>query len=253
MAAFFWMMVGSLGTLAMGFIGNAAFHLWTERRCPRRIETYGLHFEGFPDGLQTIFFGEPMPRQAWNMIPTHLAVNARVFAFFLRSTGTGVIKDLKIKISAGDDSGIAFHKFEVEKQVICHRLTTEKDEDRSILATWSYLNSNDFIDLYVLATGETRPAEITIDVDAEDVRITESFPLAPVNLINPLRSPIIPGNRDHFLEKFVRVSMLASVGRDFTPSDKESDETCQAGQERGRDKNAVGSLCLPQSKTPAPP
>jgi hypothetical protein len=161
-------------------------------------------------------------------IPTPLRDNARVFAFFIRSTGSAVIKNLRIKISAGDDSGIAFHKFEVDKELICHRLSTEQNEDKSILATWDYLNPNDFIDLYVLATGKSRPAEITIDVDAEDVRVTESFPVDPVNLINPLQSAVLPWGRDHFLEKFLRVTMVASAGTDQPVFPQLTSATCKA-------------------------
>ena len=126
---------------------------------------------------------------------------------------------MKIKAHAKDGSGIAFYKFNVEKQIICDRLSTEQDEDKSVTATWEYLHPGDFVEFYVVATATDERANITIDVDGESIAIRETFPGNPISLINPFKYPFISAENDQFLLRFVQLWMVVtSHGEEGLPT-----------------------------------
>jgi hypothetical protein len=213
---------GSIATIAVGFIGKVLFHAWSEKRARPAVDTFGFYYDGFPKGLSRLFVDQGIPDDLWSTVPKHqqhLIKNMRLYTFYLQATGSAVVKNLKIKAHAKEGSGIALFKFLVDKQIICDRLAVKQDEDRSVTATWEYLNPGEFIEFHVLATAEDERADIAIDADAEGICIRETFPANPVNLLNPLRSPLISGKNDQFLLRFVRNAMIAmSYGEEQMPT-----------------------------------
>ena len=143
-----------------GFLSKAVFEVWRERRSTPTIETYGFYFDGFPKAIQKLICGKLLPDEAWSELPEdkrYIYQNLRCYVLFLRNTGAAPARDLKVKAHAKDDSGIGFHHFNVEKLIVCDRLSTETDEDKSVTATWKYLNPGDFLEFYVIATGTHKP------------------------------------------------------------------------------------------------
>jgi hypothetical protein len=124
---------------------------------------------------------------------------------------------VKVKAHAKDGSGIGFHQFNVEKLVVCDRLSTETDEDKSITATWKYLNPNDLIELYVVATGTHERADIAIDVDGDGIAVRETFPLDPIKLLNPMKSALIKLDTDRLLAKYLELLICVASDGDEMP------------------------------------
>jgi hypothetical protein len=213
---------GAVGTIAIGLIGNVAFHIWSEKRAKPAVDTFGFYYDGFPKGLTQVFSNDFISDEVWTHVPKekqYLLDNQRLYTFFLQATGSAVITDLKIKAYANDGSGIALYKFIVDKQIICDRLSVEQDKDRSVTASWAYLNPGEFLEFYVLATAVSDRADVTIDVDGLGISIREMFPAAPVNLMNPLKYPFISAKSDQFLLRFVRNVMVAmSYGEEKIPT-----------------------------------
>ena len=213
---------GAIATIVVVFVGKVLFHVWSEKRAKPALDTFAFYYDGFPKGLTQVFAGEIIPDDFWATVPEeqqYLVKNQRLYTFYLQATGSAVVKHLKIKAQAKEGSGIALFKFLVDKQIICDRLTVEQDEDRSVTATWAYLNPGEFLEFYVLATAESERADIAIDVDGEGISIRETFPADPVNLMNPLKYPFISAKNDQFLLRFVRNAMIAmSYGEEQAPT-----------------------------------
>lgn len=201
-----------------GFLSNAVFEVWRERRSTPRIETYGFYFDGIPKAIQKLIFdGKLIPEKMWPEDKRYLYDNLRCYVLFIHNTGTAPARDVKVKAHAKDGSGIGFHQFNVEKLIVCDRLSTETDEDKSVTATWKYLNPSDFVEFYVVATGTHERADITIDVDGDGISIRETFPLDPIKLLNPMKSALIKLDNDKFLAKYLELLICVESYGDEMP------------------------------------
>lgn len=204
-----------------GFLSKAVFEVWRERRATPTIETHGFYFDGFPKAIQNLIFGGRLiPEEVWSELPEdrrYIYENLRCYVLFLHNTGTSPARELKVKAHAKAGSGIGLHHFNVEKLIVCDRLSTETDEDRSVTATWKYLNPGDFLEFYVLATGTHERADITIEVDGEGISVRETFLLDPIKLMNPMKSALIDLDNDKFLAKYLELLICVANCGDEMP------------------------------------
>ncbi|MFH1921298.1 MAG: hypothetical protein ABIP48_15645 [Planctomycetota bacterium] len=164
-----WLIVGA----CVAYVLQRVLAWRNEKR--GRIQTFQLAFRGFPDFHKQLFF-EGLTPEVWNtQIPPHLRDHCITFVFYLESTGRAVIKDLRVTVDAKNGSGIAAHKFLVERTVICDRLKIEQTEDKRLIADWKYINPGDEIELHLLVAGIDDPNNVEIGVDAEGTDIHERF------------------------------------------------------------------------------
>jgi hypothetical protein len=204
-----------------GFLSKAFFELWKEGRSTPTIETYGFYFDGIPKAIQTLLFnGHLITDEVCLSLPDderHITDHLRCYVYLIHNAGKTTVRDLKVKAHAKEGSGIGHHTFHVEKSIVCDRLSTELDEDKSITATWRYLNPGDLIEWYVVATGTHERADIVVEVDGDGITCRETFPLDPIKLVNPMKSALISLKNDKLLAKYLELMIRVGSHGDSMP------------------------------------
>lgn len=134
------------------------------------IKVRQIAFQGLPDSH--MFFFDGLTKDMWEKaIPSEIRDNCITVIYFLMSAGRGVIKDLKITLETKNNGDIASYQFQVDRQIICERLSESKPSPSRLEAVWQYVNPGEVIDLHALVSGTTNPEDIELGVDGEGVQV----------------------------------------------------------------------------------